>query len=119
MQGYESIFVVDPNVTEEDQQTLLEKLKKLASDNDGKVVNHTLWGRRKLAYPVKKRDYGIYHVLYMERSPAALKAMENVYRLDESVIKWQSVMVEDLDEEFNKFEKLRNEGSLAQSLTDR
>ena len=119
MQGYESIYIVDPNVTEEDQQGLLEKLQKAATDNGGNIIHNTLWGRRKLAYPVKKRDYGIYHVLYTDRSPDAMKAMENIYRFDESVIKWQSVAVEDVDEEFNKFEKLRSEGSAAQSLSDR
>ena len=119
MQGYESIFIMDPNVTEEVQKGLLEKLNKAASDNGGNVVHSTLWGRRKLAYPVKKRDFGIYHVLYTDRSPGALKAIETIYRFDESVLKWQTVAVEDVETEFNKFEKLRSEGSVAESLTDR
>ena len=119
MQGYESIYIVDPNVTEQDQQTLLEKLKKAASDNGGNIVHTSVWGRRKLAYPVKKRDYGIYHVLYTDRTAEALKAMETIYRFDESVIKWQSVAVEDIDAEFNKFQQLRSEGSAVQSISDR
>ena len=119
MQGYESIFILDPNVTEEDQQGLLEKLKKTVSDNGGKVVHTAQWGRRKLAYPVKKRDYGIYHLLYLDRTSEALNAMDTIYRFDENVIKWQNVMVDDLDEEFNKFEKLKTEGTIAQGVSER
>ena len=119
MQGYESIIILDPNLTEENQTALLQKLKETVEGQGGSVVHQTQWGRRKLAYPVKKMDYGHFYLLYLDHQPQALKAMENVMRLGEEFLKWQTVSVENLEEEFTKFETLKNEGSVAQNLSDR
>ena len=119
MQGYESVIIFDPNVTEEDQQGFLTKLKEGVEEQGGQIVRQAPWGRRKLAYPVKKRDYGIYHLLYLDRTPPALTAMERALRFEDNVIKWMSVTVEDVDGEFEKFEKLKDGGSFAQNLSER
>lgn len=119
MQGYESIIIFDPNVTEEDQQGFLTKLKDGVEEQGGQILRQAQWGRRKLAYPVKKREYGIYHLLYLDRTPDALTEMERTLRFEDNVIKWLSVTVEDVDSEFDKFEKLKEDGSLAQNLSDR
>lgn len=118
MQGYEAIFILDPETGEEDQTSLIDKYKSLVDSSGGKVVHHTTWGRRKLAYEVKKREYGLYHLFYMDRTPDALRALENTFRIDENVIKWMSVSVEDLEKEHTDFERLKTEGSLAQKLSE-
>jgi small subunit ribosomal protein S6 len=118
MQGYESILILDPEASEEAQKELIEKYKSLIGSNGGQVVHHTVWGRRKLAYEVNKREYGIYHLLYLDKSPQALRAMENSFRIDESVIKWMSVAVDDVDKELQAFQKLMSDGSIAQTLTE-
>jgi small subunit ribosomal protein S6 len=112
MEGYESIFILDPNVSDEDQQGALARYKETVEGQGGQVLHQTTWGRRRLAYPVKKRDYGIYHLLYLDRSPDAMKALENIYRFDENVIKWFTVAVEDVDAELEKFERLKTQGSV-------
>ena len=119
MEGYESIIILDPNATEEDQQGLLGKFKDTVEEQGGQIVHQTPWGRRKLAYPVKKREYGYYHLIYLDRTPVAVSALERALHFDENVLKWMTVAVEDVDEEFNKFEKLKSEGSIAQNLSDR
>lgn len=119
MQGYESIIILDPNSSEENQAGLLAKFKETVEAKGGSVVHQVQWGRRKLAYPVRKLDYGTYYLLYLDRRPEALTALENVLRLDEGVLKWQTVSVDDVDTEFTKFEKLKDEGSMAQTLSDR
>lgn len=116
MQGYEAIFILDPETTEDEQSGLIDKFKSLIDTNGGKVVHHTTWGRRKLAYEVKKHQYGLYHLFYLEKTPEALQALENIFRIDDKVIKWMSVSVEDLEKEFADFEKLKSDGSIAQSL---
>lgn len=118
MQGYESVMILDPETSDEAQKELIEKYKSLVGSNGGQVVHHVAWGRRKLAYEVKKRQYGIYHLLYLDRTPDALRALENSMRIDDNVLKWMSVTVDDVDKEYQDFEKLRSEGSIAQTLTD-
>jgi small subunit ribosomal protein S6 len=118
MQGYESILILDPEASDEAQKETIEKYKSLIGTNGGQVVHHAVWGRRKLAYEVKKRQYGVYHLLYLDRSPQALRALENSCRIDDSIIKWMSVAVEDVNKEFEAFEKLKSDGSIAQTLTE-
>jgi len=119
MQGYESIFILDPNATDEAQTSLLDKFKGIIEGQGGRIVQHAKWGRRKLAYEVKKRSHGIYHLFYIDHAPKAVKALESQLRLEENVLKWMSVAVEDVEAEHAAFEKLRTQGSLSQTLTER
>lgn len=119
MQGYESVLILDPNISEEEQKSLLEKIAEAIKEKGGSIVRDAGWGRRKLAYPVKKLEYGIYHLLYLDKSPDAVKALDNLYKFSEGILKWQTVSVEDVEAEYTKFEKLKTEGSAAQTLSDR
>ncbi len=118
MQGYETVVILDPNTSEENQKEILAKCKETVESKGGSLVREALWGRRKLAYRVKKREYGIYHLLYLARIPEALTELERFFRYSDDVIKWQSVTVEDIEAEFAKFEQMQNDGSRAQSLND-
>ena len=118
MQGYESVLILDPELSEDAQKELIGKYTALIGGNGGQVMHHVVWGRRRLAYEVSKRQFGVYHLLYLDRSPQALRAIETNFRIDESVIKWMSVAVDDVSKEFEAFEKLRRDGSVAQTLTE-
>lgn len=118
MQGYESVLIFDPETSDEAQKGLIDKYKGLVGSHGGQVLHHTVWGRRKLAFEVKKRQYGVYHVLYLDKAPDALRALESSFRIDDNVIKWMSVYVDDVDKEVQAFDKLRSEGSIAQTLTE-
>ncbi|MDH5751733.1 MAG: 30S ribosomal protein S6 [Deltaproteobacteria bacterium] len=118
MQGYESIFILDPEVNQDQQKGLLEKFKSIVDKNGGSIVHHDEWGRRKLAYEVKKRSHGVYHMFYLDNTPDALRALENQFRLEDDVIKWLSVSVEDVEEEFGKYKKLKSEGTIAQNMIE-
>ena len=84
MEGYESIIILDPNATEEDQQGLLGKFKETVEGQGGQIIHQAPWGRRKLAYPVNKREYGYYHVMYLDQSPEAAHANGQVGGIEQS-----------------------------------
>ena len=119
MKGYEIVFIMDPKLGEDGQKEIVDKAKSAYAESGGQISHETGWGRRKLAYPVKKREYGIYHVLYGDRSPEAVKAVEAQFRFNDDVIKWQTIAVEDVEQEHAAFEKLRTEGSLSKQIADR
>lgn len=119
MKGYEIIFIVDPNIGEEGQQALLDKTKEVYAGAGGSVIHEVNWGRRKLAYRVKKLDYGIYFLLYVDRVAGALKDLENQFRFNPDIIKWQTVAIDDVDQEHAAFQQLKSEGTLAQKISDR
>ena len=119
MKGYEIIFIVDPNIGEEGQQALLDKTKEIYAGAGGSVIHDANWGRRKLAYRVKKLEYGIYFLLYVDRVADALKDLENQFRFNPDIIKWQTVAIDDVDQEHAAFQQLKSEGTLAQKISDR
>jgi len=61
MPMYELGVILDPEASPEDEAGALERLEKVITDAGGQVVNKDAWGRRQLAYPIKKRSFGIYH----------------------------------------------------------
>lgn len=117
-EGYESIFILDPGISEQDQADLVVKLRTLVEQQGGEVLRHVVWGRRRLAYVVKKHAYGIYHVFYLNLIPQALHELEQHFRLNERVIKWLSVRVKDVSHEHAEFIRLLNEGSRYRRTTN-
>ncbi len=75
---YEVAVLYHPDL-EADLDKATTKIEKLFKDNGGKVVNTDNWGKRKLAYTIKKQDYGIY-VFYTVDMPG-----ENVAKLESSL----------------------------------
>ena len=58
---YELGIIVDPEVPPEDETSALERLEGIITDADGEMLGKDTWGRRQLAYPIQKKNYGVYH----------------------------------------------------------
>lgn len=89
---YESVVIFDPTLTEKQIEDRVERFRgALAGDRDGSFeVNH--WGKRKLAYPIQKKEQGIYSVLRFEADPEAVKEYDRIVRLDEMVLRQLTVV---------------------------
>ena len=61
MSLYELGVIIDPEVPPEDESSTLERLEGIITDAKGEVLEKDTWGRRQLAYPIKKKNYGVYH----------------------------------------------------------
>jgi small subunit ribosomal protein S6 len=84
MRTYEVLFILSPQVTEEEATTLISDFKAIAEKNGATLKNEEAWGRRRLAYPIHKSNEGIYHlfVLESESSLSELdRRMKNVDRV--------------------------------------
>ena len=60
MRRYETIFIIDNDLSEEDRSSIFERLKELIDQHDGLLVNIDEWGSKKLAYEIKKKARGYY-----------------------------------------------------------
>ncbi len=58
---YELGLILDPEATPEDETATLERLEAIIGEAGGEVVKKDAWGRRKLAYPIRKKNLGVYH----------------------------------------------------------
>jgi small subunit ribosomal protein S6 len=91
MRKYETIFILDPDLEEEQAQSVVEKVRGIVTQANGEILKVEDWGKRKLAYEVKKKSKGHYILLHFLGSPALLSELERNFRVMDAVIKFQSV----------------------------
>ena len=95
MRKYETIFILDPDLEEEQTQSAIEKVKGIISQNNGEILKVEDWGKRKLAYQVKKKAKGHYILIHFMGSPTLISELERNYRVMDAVIKFQSVRLDE------------------------
>ncbi len=91
MRKYETIFILDPDLEEDQALSLIEKVKGIITQTNGEILKVEDWGKRKLAYEVKKKPKGHYILIHFLGSPALLSELERNFRVMDAVIKFQSV----------------------------
>ncbi|MGK2945993.1 MAG: 30S ribosomal protein S6 [Desulfuromonadales bacterium] len=94
MRTYESIFIVHPDVVGDDQTAIIDKYKTILTDQGAEILKLDNWGVRTLAYPVKKQTKGCYVLVIFEAGPKVIAEYERRMRIDEKVIKFQTVTLE-------------------------
>ncbi|MFO0774593.1 MAG: 30S ribosomal protein S6 [Nitrospiraceae bacterium] len=94
MELYESLFIIRPTLTDEETATLIEKMKGVAEKAGANFMKAENWGRRKLAYEVKRERKGTYAYFYFKGPGPVVAELERAYRLEDSIIKFLSVHLE-------------------------
>jgi small subunit ribosomal protein S6 len=87
MREYETIFILDPNLGENEVKEEVEKVQSLITGLDGEVLNVEPSSRRKLAYEIQGKTEGIYTLIKFKSEPAKIGEIERVYRLNERVLR--------------------------------
>lgn len=95
MRRYELTIITDGDITDDAQNSLLEKITGLIPDNKGLLVAKDDWGTKKLAYPIKKKDRGHYVFLDYCGTGALVKEMERLLRIDDRVLKYMTILLDD------------------------
>jgi small subunit ribosomal protein S6 len=95
MQKYETIYIMDPDLEEAQAQATIEKIKGIITQNSGEIIKVEDWGKRKLAYDVKKKPRGHYILTTFSGSPALLSELHRNFRVMDAVIKFQSVRLDE------------------------
>ncbi|HZK05313.1 MAG TPA: 30S ribosomal protein S6 [Actinomycetaceae bacterium] len=87
MRGYEVMIILDSDVDERTVAPTLDKYFKVVKDENGTIDNVDYWGKRRLAYDIKKRSEGIYVVVNLTAAPATVKELDRQLNLSESVLR--------------------------------
>ncbi len=98
MRKYETIFILHPELSEDDIKTVTTKAQDVISSYKGECIRMDDWGIRKLAYPIKKSARGRYYYLRFDGDSALIAELERRLRLDDKVLRYQSVNITDLPE---------------------
>jgi small subunit ribosomal protein S6 len=95
MRKYETFFIMDPDMPDEVTQAADERIKGVVASQGGSVLSYEPWGKNKLAYPIKKRTRGLYVLMEYAGGPALVAELERIMRLDERVLKFITVKLDD------------------------
>jgi len=94
MRGYETMCIVDSEVAGDAYTAVLDKFKGILADQKATLLKVDEWGERRLAYPIRKKDRGTYVLFFFEAEADALNEFERRLRLDESIVRFQTVRYE-------------------------
>ena len=95
MRYYETLYLINPNIEDEDYREVVNKFNSLVEQNKGIVIRVDEWGKKTLAYSVKKFDKGYYVLLQYCGEPALIEKLQRDLKLDDRVIKYQTVKLSD------------------------
>ena len=107
MRNYEIIFIVRPDVTEEDVDKLIAQMEGVVAGAGGKLEKVEKLGRRRLAYRVRKQREGFYVLFRLQGSGDTVKEFERRLKVIDTVIKYLSVRIDEDLERAEKFKALR------------
>ena len=90
---YETLIIFDPRPTDEDIAALLVKVQETLKSLGAEVGKAESWGKRRLAYEIRKQREGTYAVLECKAEPAVIKEFERQLKLNEQVLRFLSTRV--------------------------
>lgn len=84
--NYETIMIINSNLEEATIRATIEKFESLINAN-GKVESTEEWGKKKLAYPIKKQAEGYYVLVNFTSNPEFIDELDRIYNITDEVIK--------------------------------
>ncbi len=87
LRAYEVMVILDPSLDERTIEPSLDKYLNVIRNDGGTIDNLDVWGRRRLAYEVKKNAEGIYAVVQLQAEPATVKEFDRQLTLNESILR--------------------------------
>ena len=104
MRNYEVVFVAAPTLTSEELEGFIKHIHTVVEGKNGKVVKVDNWGKKSLAYKIKKFREAYYVVLSIEGDGAAIAELERRFRVTDYIIRFISVRI---DEDVKRSEKIK------------
>ncbi len=104
---YEAVFIMTPVLSEDQMKETAQKFEKIILDNGGEIVHQENWGMRKLAYPIKKKSSGFYHLFEFKAEASFVKEFEIQLKRDERIMRFLTVS---LDKDAIEYNIKRREG---------
>ena len=87
MNPYEILLMLDPELPEERQGEIVQRMRQAIEQAGGSWGSHDSWGRRKLAYEIDKKTEGDYHLVIFDSDPATLAEVSRVLRITDGVMR--------------------------------
>ncbi len=91
---YESIFIINANLSDEETANVIKKMQDVVAKQGGEMTKFEDWGKKKLAYEINKQKRGHYAFFQFKAAPTAVAELERTYKMTDSVIKFLTIKLE-------------------------
>ena len=88
---YESAVLINAALEEDQIQSIISRIKELISSNDGEITDIEDWGRKRLAYMIRKSKIGYYIIFQFNAYPQIIFTLEKFYKLDENILRYLTI----------------------------
>ena len=95
MRPYELMVIIDPEVEERTVEPSLQKFLNVITNDGGTIEKVDIWGRRRLAYDIKKKSEGIYAVVNFTATPATAAELDRQLGLNETIMRTKIIRPEE------------------------
>jgi small subunit ribosomal protein S6 len=112
LRTYEALYIVKPDLTDDEIQTVAKEVDKLVTDNGGAIVRSEIWGKRKLAYKVKHCTEGCYVLLRFQAEADFVARLEGYFRLSDHIIRFLVVYFDERTLRLEEEQIRRNEADI-------
>ncbi len=92
MRTYETVLIIKPALSDPEVAERVEKTKQIIASDGGELVNHEIWGRRKLTHLIGKAREGVYAYLKYRATPALLKKLQHNYSVTGDILRDMTVV---------------------------
>jgi len=96
LRKYETIFIIDSLLKAEEIDNIVTKYERFISANGGTVEVLERWGKKRLTFEIKKRQYGYYVFIRFDGPSSMIKPLEREYRLNESLLRFKTIVLDKL-----------------------
>ena len=120
MRSYQSVLILKPDLEESHVDVALGKIGEFIKGNGGACLKTEKWGKKRLAYRVKKNRFGFYLNIYHTLEPSGVIDLEKKYKLFDLIIKFMVVHLEDdeLERAMNREDREDDEKANARESTN-
>lgn len=88
MNKYEAMFIIKPDLSEEEKKTLFNQISDTVVKNNGSASGGSIWSeKRKLYFPIKKYQDGIYYLMNFSTPSEAISKIRHTYKLNENILR--------------------------------
>ncbi len=113
MRTYEALYIVRPDIGDDEIQTVVDGVEKLITDSGGTIVRSETWGKRRLAYEVKKFSEGVYVLVRFQSETAFQDKLRAYFKLSEQIIRDLVVYFDEKTLRLEEEQLKRNQEQLA------
>lgn len=91
MREYEIVYVIRPDLSDDDRSTKVERIHSLIAENGGELGKIEDWGKRVLAYEIRHNTDGYYRLAEFRLPPSSVKTVEDRLNIDEEILRYQII----------------------------